>query len=120
MCGIAGVFNGQAPQDVERMLEKIGHRGPDGRGIKNFPVGSLGHTRLAIIDVKGGHQPMGFDDTWIVFNGEIYNYRELAREYLKDTPLKTHSDTEGIVQLYRKFGPPAVKLLDGMFAFVLI
>jgi len=62
MCGIAGVFHGQAPQDVERMLEKISHRGPDGRGVKNLPVGTLGHTRLAIIDVEGGHQPMGFED----------------------------------------------------------
>ena len=120
MCGIAGDFNGQAPQDVERMLEKISHRGPDGRGLKNLPVGTLGHARLAIIDVEGGHQPMGFDDTWIVFNGEIYNYRELAREYLKDVPLQTHSDTEVIVQLYRKLGPRAVELLDGMFAFALI
>jgi len=120
MCGIAGVFNGQAPQDVERMLEKISHRGPDGRGIKNLSTGTLGHTRLAIIDVEGGHQPMGFDNTWIVFNGEIYNYRELAREYLQDVPLKTHSDTEVIVQLYRKFGPRAVEMLDGMFAFAIM
>ncbi len=120
MCGIAGVFHGQAPQDVERMLKKISHRGPDGQGVKDLPAGTLGHTRLAIIDVEGGHQPMGFDDTWIVFNGEIYNYRELAREHLQDIPLKTHSDTEVIVQLYRKFGPSAVTLLDGMFAFALI
>lgn len=120
MCGIAGVFNEQAPQDVERMLQKISHRGPDGRGIKNLSTGTLGHTRLAIIDVKGGHQPMGFDNTWIVFNGEIYNYRELAREYLQDVPLKTHSDTEVIVQLYRKFGPRAVEMLDGMFAFAIM
>ncbi|MBE0669604.1 MAG: asparagine synthase B [Anaerolineales bacterium] len=120
MCGIAGVFHGQAPQDVERMLDKISHRGPDGQGVKSLPAGTLGHTRLAIIDVEGGHQPMGFDNTWIVFNGEIYNYRELAREYLQDISLKTHSDTEVIVQLYRKFGPSAVSLLDGMFAFALI
>ncbi|MBE0681010.1 MAG: asparagine synthase B [Anaerolineales bacterium] len=120
MCGIAGIYKAQSSQDVERMLEKIGHRGPDGQGVKNLPAGTLGHARLAIIDVEGGYQPMGFDDTWIVFNGEIYNYRELAREHLKDIPLKTHSDTEVIVQLYRKFGPPAVKLLDGMFAFALI
>lgn len=120
MCGIAGVYKGQSSQDVERMLEKISHRGPDGRGVKSLPMGTLGHTRLAIIDVDGGHQPMGFDDTWIVFNGEIYNYRELAREHLKDIPLKTHSDTEVIVQLYRKFGPSAVGLLDGMFAFALM
>ena len=120
MCGIAGVFHGQAQQEVKRMLEKISHRGPDGQGVKDLPAGTLGHARLAIIDVEGGHQPMGFEDTWIVFNGEIYNYRELAREHLQDIPLKTHSDTEVIVQLYRKFGPSAVTLLDGMFAFALI
>jgi asparagine synthase (glutamine-hydrolysing) len=120
MCGIAGVFKKQASQDVERMLKRIGHRGPDGRGVENFPSATLGHTRLAIIDVEGGHQPMGFDDTWIVFNGEIYNYRELANEYLKDVRLHTHSDTEVIVQLYRKLGPRIVELLDGMFAFALI
>ncbi len=86
----------------------------------NFPSATLGHARLAIIDVEGGHQPMGFENTWIVFNGEIYNYRAVANEHLKDVNLHTHSDTEVIVQLYRKFGPRAVELLDGMFAFALI
>jgi asparagine synthase (glutamine-hydrolysing) len=120
MCGIAGVYQRESPQDIERMLEKIGHRGPDGRGIKTLPAGTLGHTRLAIIDVEGGHQPMGFEDSWVVFNGEIYNFRELARDHLQDVPLRTHSDTEVIVQLYRKLGPRAVELLDGMFAFALM
>ena len=120
MCGIAGVFYKQSPDEVERMLGKIRHRGPDGLGVKNLPGGTLGHTRLAIIDVEGGHQPMGFDDTWIVFNGEIYNFRELARDYLADVPLKTHSDTEVIVQLYRKFGTHCVELLRGMFAFAIM
>jgi len=120
MCGIAGCFSKQAPQDVEAMLKKIAHRGPDGQGIKNLPGGTLGHTRLAIIDVEGGHQPMGFDDTWIVFNGEIYNYRELAREHLDDVPLETHSDTEVIVRLYRRYGPRCVSLLRGMFAFAIM
>jgi asparagine synthase (glutamine-hydrolysing) len=120
MCGIAGVYKKQARQDVERMLERIGHRGPDGRGVKALPCATLGHTRLAIIDVEGGHQPMGFEDSWIVFNGEIYNYRELANEYLQDFTLQTHSDTEVIVKLYQKLGPRAVELLDGMFAFAIV
>ena len=51
MCGIAGVFHGQAPQDVERMLEKISHRGPDGQGVKNLPTGTLGHTRQGFRDI---------------------------------------------------------------------
>jgi asparagine synthase (glutamine-hydrolysing) len=120
MCGIAGVFHTKAPSEIEEMLLKIKHRGPDGQGIINLPNGTLGHTRLAIIDVEGGNQPMGCDDTWIAFNGEIYNYRELAHEYLADIPLATHSDTEVIVELYRKLGAPCVELLRGMFAFAII
>jgi asparagine synthase (glutamine-hydrolysing) len=120
MCGIAGVFNKQAPQEVERMLQKIKHRGPDGQGVKNLPGGTLGHTRLAIIDVEGGNQPMGCNDSWIAFNGEIYNYRELAREYLEDVSLATHSDTEVLVELYRKMGVRCVELLRGMFALAIM
>lgn len=120
MCGIAGVYRRQDAANVDRMLQNIRHRGPDGRGLKDLPVATLGHTRLAIIDVQGGHQPMGFDDTWIVFNGEVYNFRELAAQHLQGVPLQTRSDTEVIVQLYRKFGPRAVELLDGMFAFALV
>src|SRR5919109_1400535 len=120
MCGIAGVFLKQAPQDVERMMNKLIHRGPDGKGLKNLPNGTLGHTRLAILDVEGGHQPMGFDGLWVTFNGEIYNYRELARKYLAGESLTTHSDTEVILQLYRKFGSRCVEFLDGMFAFAIM
>jgi asparagine synthase (glutamine-hydrolysing) len=120
MCGIAGALHRQAPRQVEDMLEKIAHRGPDGKGLKNLPGGTIGHTRLAIIDVEGGQQPMGFDDTWIVFNGEIYNYRELAREYLSDVALQTHSDTEVIVRLYQRFGAECVEMLTGMFAFTIV
>lgn len=120
MCGIAGVFKKQSPGEIALMLGKIKHRGPDGQGIKNLSNGTLGHTRLAILDIKGGHQPMGIEKTWITFNGEIYNYRELADEYLADVSLKTHSDTEVILQLYRKLGPGCVDLLHGMFAFAII
>jgi asparagine synthase (glutamine-hydrolysing) len=120
MCGIAGSFNNPDPEKVKLMLKQIEHRGPDGQGIENFNKGTLGHTRLAIIDIEGGHQPMGFGNIWIAFNGEIYNYRELASEYLQDIHLITHSDTEVIVHLYRKFGPSCLKLLRGMFAFAII
>jgi asparagine synthase (glutamine-hydrolysing) len=120
MCGIAGVFLKPSIEDVERMLSKLSHRGPDGQGIKNLPNGTLGHRRLAIVDVDGGHQPMGSDNTWISFNGEIYNYRELASEYLKGESLRTHSDTEVILHLYRKLGPSCMKLLDGMFALAIL
>jgi asparagine synthase (glutamine-hydrolysing) len=119
MCGIAGVIQHPANQIVETMVKKILHRGPDGRGVMDVPNGTLGHTRLAILDVAGGHQPMVYQDTAIAFNGEIYNYRELQRRYLPDQPLETHSDTEVLIHLYRRLGPEFVTLLDGMFAFVI-
>jgi asparagine synthase (glutamine-hydrolysing) len=120
MSGIAGVYLKPSTEAVERMLAKLAHRGPDGQGIKNLPGGTLGHRRLAILDIGGGHQPMGIDNTWIAFNGAIYNYRELAREYLQSESLTTHSDTEVILHLYRKFGPRCVEMLDGMFAFAIL
>lgn len=120
MCGIAGVFGKQSSQRVEEMLAKLNHRGPDGRGLINLPAGTLGHTRLAILDPQGGHQPMRSDSAWITYNGEIYNYRELAQKYLPGVRFQTHCDTEVIVKLYRKLGPGCVALLDGMFAFAII
>ncbi len=71
MCGIAGALNQPASENVKRMVEKIAHRGPDGNGVQNFERATLGHTRLAILDVEGEVQPMGCEDTWITFNGEI-------------------------------------------------
>lgn len=119
MCGIAGVFQQPANQIVEKMVNSISHRGPDGQGVVEIQNGTFGHTRLAILDVEGGHQPMDFKETSIVFNGEIYNYRDLKRKYLPNLRLKTHSDTEVLMYLYRKFGPKCVVLLDGMFAFAI-
>jgi len=119
MCGIAGVFQEPASQTVINMIGNISHRGPDGRGVVNISNGTLGHTRLAILDIEGGHQPMDFQDTSIVFNGEIYNYKELKRRHLPHLHAKTHSDTEVVIHLYRKFGPECVKMLDGMFAFAI-
>jgi asparagine synthase (glutamine-hydrolysing) len=120
MCGIAGVFHSSAREDVERMLSKIPHRGPDGQGIIDLDNGSLGHTRLAIIDVDGGRQPMRVEEACIVFNGEIYNYRELAQEHLQGQPLETQSDTEVLLRLYLKYGPECVQYLRGMFAFAIM
>ncbi|HEY3473514.1 MAG TPA: hypothetical protein VGK56_02830, partial [Anaerolineales bacterium] len=119
MCGIAGVFQQPASQIVETMVSRISHRGPDGQGVVEIPKGTFGHTRLAILDVEGGHQPMDFRETSIVFNGEIYNYRELKRRYLPHLRLETHSDTEVLLHLVRKFGPRCVMFLDGMFAFAI-
>lgn len=119
MCGIAGVFQGQANQIVKEMISTISHRGPDGHGVIDTPSGTLGHTRLAILDVAGGRQPMDYRNTTIIFNGEIYNYRELKRKHLANLRVKTHSDTEVLIHLYRKFGPECVALLEGMFAFAI-
>jgi asparagine synthase (glutamine-hydrolysing) len=119
MCGIAGVFQQPANRIVKTMVKNISHRGPDGHGVMDILNGTLGHTRLAILDVEGGRQPMNYQDTTIVFNGEIYNYRELKREHLASLHVKTHSDTEVLIHLYRKFGPECVELLDGMFAFAI-
>lgn len=119
MCGIAGVLRQPANGNVKSMIEKLSHRGPDGNGVKDLKHASIGHTRLAILDVEGGHQPMQYEDTWIAFNGEIYNYRKLQAKYLSGVALNTTSDTEVLLHLYKKFGPEFVKLLDGMFAFVI-
>jgi len=119
MCGIAGVLQQPASDNVKRMVEKIAHRGPDGHGVKELTHATLGHTRLAILDIEGGIQPMEYEDAWIAFNGEIYNYRELQKTYLPGQSLKSHSDTEVLLHLYRKLGADFVKLLDGMFAFVI-
>ena len=119
MCGIAGVFGQPANHQVNFMIEKISHRGPDGHAVREFSRAALGHTRLAILDIEGGHQPMQYGDAWIAFNGEIYNYRELQEKYLPGESFRTHSDTEAVLHLYRKFGPEFVELLDGMFAFVI-
>ena len=120
MCGIAGIFYNQGRTKVQAMLQKLQHRGPDGEGIQDLPFGTLGHRRLAIIDVEQGHQPMAVEDAWIVFNGEIYNYRELAQEHLQGQSLNTQSDTEVLIRLYLKYGPDCVELLRGMFAFAIV
>jgi asparagine synthase (glutamine-hydrolysing) len=120
MCGIVAAWGTKAEVDLNPALKMLHHRGPDGRGSKDLPNGALGHTRLAILDVYGGYQPMGRDGTWISFNGEIYNYRALAAEQLADAVFQTRSDTEVILELYRKKGPACTSLLDGMFAFAII
>ena len=119
MCGIAGAFLNPASDNVNFMIEKLSHRGPDGHGVQNLETATLGHARLAILDVEGGHQPMQYEDSWIAFNGEIYNYRELQSKHLSNEKMKGHSDTEVLLHLYRKVGPQFVETLDGMFAFAI-
>lgn len=126
MCGITGVvyFDGRRPEEalLERMTHVIRHRGPDDSGFFAEEGVGLGFRRLSIIDLSEGHQPLSNEDgsVWIIFNGEIYNYRAL-REMLKSRGhiFKTHTDTEVIVHLYEEYGEACVKQLRGMFGFTI-
>ena len=127
MCGIAGILSldGREPVEttrVQRMRDALRHRGPDGEGLLvDGPIG-LGHRRLAIVDVAGGHQPMSNEDdsVWIVYNGEVYNHA-LLRPALerKGHRYRTRSDTETILHLYEEEGERCVERLRGMFAFAI-
>lgn len=127
MCGIAGLLytDTHRPADastLRRMGNAIAHRGPDGEGVFHRRNVGLIHRRLAIIDLAGGNQPIGNEDEsiQIVFNGEIYNYRELREQLIsKGHRFRTQSDTEVIVHLYEEHGEDCVRLLRGMFAFAL-
>ena len=117
MCGIAGAYQGNSHETVNEMVMQLKHRGPDGDGVMPTKEATLGHTRLAIVDVAGGHQPLQDRDAWIAFNGEIYNYMDLRQHNLQGQDFNTRSDTETVLRLYQRFGPKCVEMLDGMFAF---
>jgi asparagine synthase (glutamine-hydrolysing) len=124
MCGIAGYARlgneqGVDPSHLPRMLDLLHHRGPDDHGSCVFPGLAMGNTRLSIIDIEGGHQPISNenDDVIIVYNGECYNAPELREELIaKGHRFKTHTDTEVLVHLYEEEGPDFLKRLNGMFA----
>jgi asparagine synthase (glutamine-hydrolysing) len=127
MCGLCGVlnFDGQAPVDqagLAAMTATLNKRGPDDVGyFCSGPVG-LGHRRLSIIDLEMGHQPLSNEDgsIWIVYNGELYNYREIRANLEKaGHRFATASDTEVIVHAYEEYGADCLKAMNGMFAFAL-
>jgi len=127
MCGIAGIAHRDPGRPVsrelvQRMCAAVKHRGPDHEGIfLNGSVG-LGMRRLSIIDLSGGQQPIFNEDGTkaIVFNGEIYNYRELRQRLIaRGHVFSTHSDTETVLHLYEDLGPECASLLRGMFAFAI-
>ena len=127
MCGIAGQFHlGTAkpvdPSRIEAMCDTIAHRGPDGFGVWTGPGVGLGHRRLSIIDIAGSPQPMASTDgaAMLVFNGEIYNYRELRAE-LTATGAQFHTDgdSEVILAAYQRWGVECLSRLHGMFAFAI-
>ncbi len=124
MCGIAGImrWNGTVPDqfEIERMTAAVAHRGPDGVGFLRRDNVALGHRRLAIIDPRGGHQPMsnGDETIWITYNGEMYNYLELKEELgQKGHEFVTNSDTEVVIHAYQEWGAECVNKFRGMFAF---
>lgn len=127
MCGIVGIVHLNPQESVDetclkRMRDVLRHRGPDGEGLfVEGPVG-LGHRRLAIVDVAGGHQPMANEDgtIWIVFNGEIYNHAMLRPGLeARGHRYRTRSDTETILHLYEEEAERCVERLRGMFAFAI-
>ena len=126
MCGIAGIVSlDRRPvdrNDLQRMCDAIVHRGPDDEGYYFEPGVGLGMRRLSIIDLGTGHQPIHNENgsIQVVFNGEIYNFRQLRGELeSRGHRFTTRSDTEVIVHLYEEYGDDCVKHLRGMFAFAL-
>ncbi len=147
MCGVGGVWGTGPLREPQRLAQLFGdalaHRGPDGEGFLGIPgddgqpqlyrartavpdhglAGLLIHRRLSIIDLATGDQPMAIEGgrCWIVYNGEIYNFRELRRELESGfgASFRTHSDTEVILQVYRHWGIAGFGRLNGMFAFAL-
>ncbi|MDY6954118.1 MAG: asparagine synthase (glutamine-hydrolyzing), partial [Thermodesulfobacteriota bacterium] len=126
MCGIAGIidFTSGPPDErlLRRMLGLIRHRGPDACGIYRDNAAGLAHTRLSIIDLSSGDQPIHNEDKtlWIIFNGEIFNYPELRQALeAQGHRFYTRSDTEVLVHLYEEHGPACLHLLNGQFALAL-
>jgi asparagine synthase (glutamine-hydrolysing) len=123
MCGIAGILlrDGRVDEGaLRRMAAALAHRGPDDLGL--YVAGPLGlvQTRLSIIDLEGGHQPMVGGDLALVANGEIYNFIELRRLLeARGRRFVTASDSETILHLYALDGLDALRSLNGMFAFAL-
>ena len=122
MCGIAGFIGKDKDKKkiLKNMCDRIKHRGPDAQGYYVKGDVALGQRRLSIIDIEGGKQPMFSKDEKlvVVFNGEIYNYKELKSE-LSDYPFQTNSDTEVLLYGYKEWGSELPKHLRGMFAFAL-
>jgi asparagine synthase (glutamine-hydrolysing) len=119
MCGIAGFIDrDKTRNDLERMVTCLSRRGPDDSGIYYEDGVALGHRRLAIIDLSpAGHQPMSFEHLVIIFNGEIYNYREVRDELKKrGYHFQTSSDTEVVIKAFHLWGPECVNRFIGMFA----
>ncbi|MCS6791001.1 MAG: asparagine synthetase B, partial [Bacteroidia bacterium] len=121
MCGLAGYFVwDEAPPSLEEATLLLRHRGPDAVGTWTSPSGEVGlaHTRLSILDLsEAAHQPLHYLHTHIVYNGEVYNFRQLAQG--GNFSLHTRSDTEVLLHAYLRWGEVFLEKLEGMFAFAL-
>ena len=120
MCGIAGIVGDADEELLRQMLAALRHRGPDDLGLFVDDGVALGQTRLSIIDVGGGHQPILDEEGTraIVVNGEIYNYRALARS-LVDHAWRTRADSEVPLHAYEEVDTQVASRLDGMFALAI-
>ena len=125
MCGICGIIEQKRPPDcelIETMMGAMKHRGPDSSGYYIDRHAAIGHTRLAIIDLYTGQQPLSNEDEslWISFNGEIYNYIEL-RNILIDRGhvFRTESDTETILHSWEEWGPDCFNKFNGQWAIAI-
>ncbi len=129
MCGIAGFLGANDPSSLGQMVDSLHHRGPDGNGrfisteSYDGKYAHLGHARLAIVDVAGGHQPLIDDEsnTVIVYNGEIYNHLEIRKQLvaLGHTFKTSHSDTETVLRAFIEWGPDCFAMFNGMFALAI-
>ncbi len=121
MCGIAGFIGFKNNKELAELANEIQkHRGPDNQSVWMDEFIALSHQRLSIIDLSDrADQPFEKDNLIIVFNGEIYNYQELKKEHLNDINFITTSDTEVVLEMYKKFGEKALGFFVGMFAFAI-
>lgn len=123
MCGIVGFINCGSEEELRSAVKAMEHRGPDGQGLQWFgdKNSGLGHARLSIIDLSNaGNQPMFHPETghWIVFNGEVYNYREIQNELIAlGHSFSSSSDTEVVLKSYLEWGDSCMERFNGMFAF---
>lgn len=126
MCGIAGILSFRDAPDRDlicSMIGRLSHRGPDSSGYYRDRWIALGHSRLSIIDTAGGAQPLANEDgtVWVSFNGEIFNYLELAAELRTlGHRFRTVSDTEVIVHAWEEWGPDAFERFNGQWALALL
>lgn len=123
MCGIAGFLGPEDHLLLAAMTERIFHRGPDDEGFYETPAASLGHRRLSIIDLEHGHQPWTnkAGDRHLVYNGEVYNFRQLRQELeAVGHSFESHCDTEVVLAAYEEWGSSCVERFNGMWAFAIL